>query len=54
MKCICMYTPSAAGGHARYTWELMTALTASARGGYRFELVTSRDFDSNGHGFPSR
>lgn len=45
MKCICMYTPSAEGGHARYTWELLTALTENARGGYRFELVTSQDID---------
>ena len=38
---ICMYTPTADGGHAQYTWELMTALTH--RFGPRFELVTSQD-----------
>jgi glycosyltransferase involved in cell wall biosynthesis len=40
-----MYTPSAEGGHARYTWELMTALSESPRGNCRFELVTSTDID---------
>jgi len=24
---VCMYTPTASGGHARYTWELMSALS---------------------------
>jgi len=38
-----MYTPSAGGGHALYTAELLTALTRHPRGGDRFELVTSRD-----------
>ncbi len=50
---ICMYTPAADGGHARYTWELMTALAAhgreagdgSAGAGYRFELITSENLD---------
>lgn len=42
MSCICMYTPSADGGHARYAWELTTALARSGRG-YRFELVSGRD-----------
>jgi len=44
MHGICMYTPSADGGHALYTHELLTALrSASARGQCRFELVTSVD-----------
>src|SRR5262245_45815767 len=54
MKCICMFTPAAEGGHARYTWELMTALSAQRRGSYRFELVSStnldRQFDSKDYG----
>jgi glycosyltransferase involved in cell wall biosynthesis len=45
MKRICMYVPSADGGHARYTWELMTALSAQARGRIALELVTSEDLD---------
>lgn len=43
MGCICMYTPSASGGHALYTKELMTALAQHANEGRRFELVTSED-----------
>jgi glycosyltransferase involved in cell wall biosynthesis len=39
-----MYTPTADGGHARYTWELMTALTRQF--GPCFELVTSEDVDA--------
>jgi glycosyltransferase involved in cell wall biosynthesis len=38
-----MYTPTAGGGHALYTAELLTALTRHANGGARFELVSSRD-----------
>ena len=41
MKCICMYTPTSSGGHAQYTWELMSALTRLE--GVRAELVTSQD-----------
>jgi glycosyltransferase involved in cell wall biosynthesis len=40
---ICMYTPTADGGHARYSFELMTALTSGF--GPRFELVTSQDVE---------
>jgi glycosyltransferase involved in cell wall biosynthesis len=36
-----MYTPTADGGHAMYSRELLTALVRG--GGDRFELVTSRD-----------
>ena len=42
---ICMYTPSADGGMARYAWELTGALAAHPRGGYRFELVCARDIE---------
>ncbi len=45
MKSICMFTPTAGGGHARYAWELMTALTAQPRASHRFELVSSQDLD---------
>jgi glycosyltransferase involved in cell wall biosynthesis len=38
-----MYTPSADGGHALYTWELMTALAQRATAETHFELVTSED-----------
>ena len=44
MDRICMYTPTASGGHARYTHELLTAL--SHRGDVAaVELVTSEDVD---------
>jgi glycosyltransferase involved in cell wall biosynthesis len=43
MGCICMYTPSASGGHALYTRELMTALSQHAGEGRQFELVTGED-----------
>jgi glycosyltransferase involved in cell wall biosynthesis len=43
MASICMYTPSARGGHALYTFELMNALSQHARDGRCFELVTSED-----------
>jgi glycosyltransferase involved in cell wall biosynthesis len=38
-----MYTPSALGGHALYTMELMTALSQHACDEHQFELVTSED-----------
>lgn len=44
---ICMYTPSASGGHARYTYEVLSALAAKGRPeGIRVSLVTSRDLAS--------
>jgi len=43
MTRICMYTPTADGGHARYAWELMTALTSQF--GSQFELVTSENVE---------
>jgi hypothetical protein len=42
---VCMYAPSANCGHARYTWELLSAL-ARCDGDddrRRYELLTSRD-----------
>lgn len=44
-NAICMFTPSAGGGHARYSMELMSALAAQPANGTRFELVTSADLD---------
>jgi glycosyltransferase involved in cell wall biosynthesis len=41
---ICMYTPTAEGGHARYVWELLRAMTQQSSG-YRVELVSSEDLD---------
>lgn len=38
-----MYTPSASGGHALYTRELMTALAQHACDRRRFELVTAEN-----------
>src|SRR5512142_2396024 len=48
-RCIdaVMVTPSASGGHARYTWELMTALRAAAPpSDLRLTLLTSADLGS--------
>ena len=42
---ICMYTPTAFGGHARYTQELLTALSRCG-GVDGVELVTSEDVDA--------
>lgn len=43
---VVMLTPSATGGHARYTWELMTALRAAAPPSeLTLTLVTSTDLD---------
>jgi hypothetical protein len=42
-----MVTPSASGGHARYTWELLTALrTAADRSELSLTLLTSVDLDA--------
>lgn len=49
MGCICMYTPSASGGHALYTRELMTALARHACDGRRFELVTAENLAGEYH-----
>jgi glycosyltransferase involved in cell wall biosynthesis len=38
-----MFTPQAHGGHPRYAHELMTALAAHPRSGFRFELVSTRN-----------
>ena len=43
-----MYTPTAGGGHARYAWELLNALSKQHRG-HRFELVSSEDLDPQFH-----
>jgi glycosyltransferase involved in cell wall biosynthesis len=43
---ICMYTPTASGGHARYTHALLSALSEAGRnGGVRVSLVSSQDLD---------
>lgn len=44
---VCMYTPNAHGGHARYTHELLSAISEVGRDkGVRVSLVTSSDLDS--------
>lgn len=40
-----MFTPSAGGGHALYTQELLVALAARPRGNRRFELITGEDLE---------
>src|SRR4051812_34291719 len=42
---VCVYAPCASGGHARYAWELTTALARHAHGRHRFELVSSQDLE---------
>lgn len=41
--CICMYTPSAYGGHPQYTQELLTALALHPGSSLRYELVSSQN-----------
>lgn len=43
MDSICMYTPEAHGGHALYSWEVLSALTRHPHNGFRFELVSSEN-----------
>lgn len=50
MNRICMYTPSAHGGHALYSWELLTALAHHPDGKDRVELVSSEDLDEQFRG----
>jgi glycosyltransferase involved in cell wall biosynthesis len=42
---VCMFAPTASGGHARYAWELTTALSRHPRGNLRYELVSAADLD---------
>jgi glycosyltransferase involved in cell wall biosynthesis len=42
---VCVFAPTAGGGHARYAWELTRALALHPRGGYEFELVGTRELD---------
>jgi glycosyltransferase involved in cell wall biosynthesis len=44
---VCMYTPTATGGHARYTHGLLSALSAMGTDkGVQVSLITSRDLSS--------
>lgn len=43
-KRICMFTPSASGGHARYSMELLSAMSRHAHG-YDVELVSSKNLE---------
>jgi glycosyltransferase involved in cell wall biosynthesis len=46
LKRVCMYTPSAYGGHAQYTWELLSAIRdVCGDNTCACELVTSSDLD---------
>jgi len=46
MESICMYTPEAHGGHALYSWEVLSALTRHPHNRFRFELVSSENLQS--------
>lgn len=46
-KVVCMFAPTPFGGHARYAWELVTALVRHPRGDFRYELITSTDLDAS-------
>ena len=43
--CACIFAPTSHGGHARYAWELATAMARHPRGDWRVELVSSRNLD---------
>jgi glycosyltransferase involved in cell wall biosynthesis len=49
MSSICMYVPSASGGHARYARELMTALATHPRAAHLYELFSSQDLENEYH-----
>lgn len=49
---ICMFTPAAEGGHARYASEIMTALSAHPHADYRYELVTAENVEVQFHTVP--
>lgn len=42
---VCIYAPTATGGHARYAWELATALARHPRAEHGYELVTGENLD---------
>ena len=42
---VCMYTPSASGGHARYAHQVLSALSEQDRDDVQVSLITSRDLD---------
>ena len=44
-RCACIFAPTSGGGHARYAWELATALARHPRAESRVELVSSRNLD---------
>ena len=44
-KTVCVFAPTATGGHARYAWELTRAMAQHPRGNLRFELVSTRHLD---------
>ena len=46
LKTICMFTPAAEGGHARYTAEMLSALSQPAGTGCRVELVTAENVEA--------
>lgn len=45
LETVCVFAPTADGGHARYAWELCTALANHPRADTRIELVSTRDLD---------
>lgn len=44
-RSVCMVTPSATGGHAQFTWELMNALAATVTD-HRLTLLTSKGLEN--------
>lgn len=44
---VCIFSPTPRGGHARYTWELLTAMARHPRGDFRYELITSTDLEAS-------
>ena len=43
---VCMFAPTSGGGHARYAWELVTALARHPQREFRFELVSSTELEA--------
>lgn len=43
---VCIFAPTSGGGHARYAWELATALARHPRAECRVELVSSSNLDA--------
>ena len=46
---VCVFAPAAEGGHARYVWELTSALARHDPARWRYEVVSSIDLEQQFH-----